>query len=164
MVTVMLKCGVHAERESETRPIFICHHCGMPVCEEHGWVVLADDAFDEVEEPVSRSAMHCPECAAEYHPRGASKRRGWIVRRPHAAADQEAPATAQPAPPPPGYGPAVPQPQGPYPPQQANPQPKVPYPPQPNPQQQPPPQPQPSTPRKQPPRAPEPAWGGPRRP
>ena len=53
-----LKCGVHAERESETRPIFVCHHCGMPVCEEHGWVVLADDAFDEVEEPVSRSPAH----------------------------------------------------------------------------------------------------------
>ena len=119
MVTVKLKCGVHAERESETRPIFVCHHCGMPVCEEHGWVVLADGAFDEVEEPVSRSAMHCPECAAEYHPRGASKRRGWIVRRPRAAADQEA---------------AVPQPQGPYPPQPA-------YPQQPYPQQQPPSQP-----------------------
>jgi hypothetical protein len=97
VVTVKLKCGVHAERESETRPIFVCHHCGMPVCEEHGWVVLTDDAFDEVEEPVSRSAMHCPECMAEYHPRGASKRRGWGVRRPQSAADQEAPATTQPA-------------------------------------------------------------------
>jgi len=62
----------------------------MPVCEEHGWVVLTDDAFDEAEEPMSRSAMHCPECAAEYHPRGASKRRGWVVRRPRAAAGQEA--------------------------------------------------------------------------
>jgi len=115
---VELKCGVHAERESETRPIFVCHHCGMPVCEEHGWVVLDDDAFDEVEEPVSRSAMHCPECAAEYHPRGARKRRGWLVKRPRAAAGQEAPATAQPAQParqPSGYGPAAPQPQGPYP-------------------------------------------------
>ena len=92
-----LKCGVHAERESETRPIFVCHHCGMPVCEEHGWVVLADDAFDEVEEPVSRSAMHCPECAAEYHPRGAGKRRGWIVRRP--AVPQPQPPAPQEQPP-----------------------------------------------------------------
>jgi hypothetical protein len=112
---VKLKCGEHAERESETRPIFVCHHCGKPVCEEHGWVVLADDAFGEVQEPVSRSAMHCTECAAKYHPRGASKRRGWVVRRPRAAADQEAPATAQPAPP-------QPYPQQPYPQQQPPPQ------------------------------------------
>ncbi len=110
MVTVKLKCGVHAERETETRPIFVCHHCGLPVCEDHGWVVLADDAFDESEEPVSRSAMHCPECAAAYHPRGASKRRGWGVWRPRAVVGPQAPAAAQPW----GYGPA-PQPQGPYP-------------------------------------------------
>jgi hypothetical protein len=160
---VKLKCGVHAERESETRPIFVCHHCGMPVCEEHGWVVLDDDAFDEVEEPVSRSAMHCPECAAEYHPRGARKRRGWHVKWPRAAAGQEAPATTQPAPLPPGYGPAVPQPQGPYPRQPGYPRPPAspqpyrqwPYP------QQPPPQPPPQ---KQRPRAPGPARGGTRRP
>lgn len=147
MVSVKLRCGVHAERESETRPIFVCHHCGMPVCEEHGWVVLADDAFDDVEKPVSRSAMHCPECTAAYHPRGASKRRGWDVRRPRTAAGQQAPPTAQPAPTW-GYGPAVPQPQGPYPPQR--------YPRPPYPQQQPPPQ-------RQPPRAPGPARDGTRR-
>jgi hypothetical protein len=116
VVTVKLKCGVHAELESQTRPIFVCHHCGMPVCEEHGWVVVNDGAFDAVEEPVPRSAMHCPECAADYHPRGASKRRGWGIMWPRAAASQEAPATAQPAPPAPpspGYGPAGPQPQAP---------------------------------------------------
>jgi hypothetical protein len=155
VVTVKLKCGVHAERESDARPMFICHHCGMPVCEDHGWVVLADDAFDNVEEPVPRSAMHCPECMALYHPRGASKRRGWVVRLPWAAADQEAPATAQP----PGYGPAVPQPQGPYPPQQPYSQPysQLGYH-----QQQPPSRPQPPTPQNQPPREPGPARGGPR--
>jgi hypothetical protein len=163
VVTVKLKCGVHAERESETRPIFVCHHCGMPVCEEHGWVVLADDAFDEAEEPVPRSAMHCPECAAEYHPRGAGKRRGWIVRLAGTAAGQEAPAAAQP----PGYGPAVPQPQGPYPPQPAYPEPQVPYPQQPYsqqryPQQQLPPQSHPQAPHNEPPRVPGPARDGPR--
>jgi hypothetical protein len=98
VVTVKLKCGVHAESESDTRPIFVCHHCGMPVCEEHGWVVVADDAFDPEEEPVPRSAMHCPECITEYHPRGASKRRGWTVSRPRAAADLAARVIAQPGP------------------------------------------------------------------
>lgn len=112
----------------------------MPVCQEHGWVLLADDAFDQTEEPVPRSAMHCPECVAEYHPRNASKRRGWIISRPEVAVDQEAPGIAQPAPQAPGYGPADPQPQGPYPPQPEYPQPQAPYPPrypqQPYPQQQ----------------------------
>jgi hypothetical protein len=174
---VKLKCGVHADRESETRPIFVCHHCGMPVCEEHGWVVSADDAFDASEEPVSRSAMHCPECAG-YHPRGANKRRGWGIIRSRAVAGQEAPATGQP----PGYGPEAPRPPGPYPQQSAYPQPQTPYPPQPQPQpyqqpyqpqpypqqtypeqpypqQQPPPQPQPPAPHR-PPRAPGPARDG----
>lgn len=129
-----LKCGVHAERESQTRPIFVCHHCGMPVCEEHGWVVLADDAFDESEEPLSRSAMHCPECVAEYHPRGANKRRGWVGKRPRAAAGQEAPATGQPALPP--RSPQQPYPQQPYPwqPYAQRPYPQQPYPQQPRPQ------------------------------
>ena len=122
MVAVKLKCGVHAERESETRPIFVCHHCGMPVCEEHGWVVLADDAFEETEEPMARSAMHCPECAAEFHPRGASKRRGWVIKRPAAAAG-EAPGIAPAAPP--AYGAPPPSPPGPRP---SSPQPGYPRP------------------------------------
>jgi hypothetical protein len=119
VAAVKLKCGVHAERESETRPIFICHHCGMPVCEEHGWVVLADDAFSEVEEPVSTAAMHCPECVAAFHPRGASKRRGWIVRRPRPG--QGGPVAAQsPAPQPQAPSPSPEyQPPGPYPQQPA---------------------------------------------
>jgi hypothetical protein len=159
VVTVKLRCGVNAERESETRPIFVCHHCGMPVCEEHGWVLLTDDAFDEAEEPVSRSAMHCPECAGDYHPRGASRRRGWGVRLPRAAAGQEA---APPAPPP-GYGPAAPPPRGPYPARPAYPRPEVPHPPQPYPEQPYPQQqsPSPPVPQEQPPRAPGPARGGP---
>ena len=129
MVSVKLKCGVRAERETETRPIYVCHHCGIPVCEEHGWVVAADDAFDYAEEPVSRSAMHCPECANEFHPRGAGKRRGWAVVRPRPAAGQGPPGPAQPGSPYPGYGPAAPQHQGPYPPQPGYPPPQGPYPP-----------------------------------
>jgi len=115
VVAVKVKCGVHADRESETRPIFVCHHCGMPVCEDHGWVVSADDAFDASEEPVPRSAMHCPECAAAYHPRGANKRRGWGLIRPRAVAGQETPAPGQG----PVYGPEAPRPQPPRAPGQA---------------------------------------------
>ena len=40
-------CGVNSEAETADHPIFTCHHCGMPVCEQHGWVVTADDAFDD---------------------------------------------------------------------------------------------------------------------
>jgi hypothetical protein len=50
-----LKCTVDGTRESEDRPIFVCHHCGRPLCEEHGWVVIADDAFDgSAEDPGRR--------------------------------------------------------------------------------------------------------------
>lgn len=156
-----LKCGVHAEWETDSRPVFVCHHCGRPVCEEHGWVVLADDAFSEAEEPMPRSAMHCPGCVTSFHPRSASKRRGWVIRRPPAVGQPAAPAA-----PPPAQGPMAPPAQGPYPvppgyPQQPAPypQPQAPYPaqpypqqlqPLPYPQQQPPPQPQPY-PQQQPP-------------
>jgi hypothetical protein len=66
-----LKC-VQGEPESEA-PIFVCHHCGKPVCEKHGLVVSADDAFDGSDPLVSRAAMHCGECA-RYHP---SAHPGW---------------------------------------------------------------------------------------
>jgi hypothetical protein len=39
-----VKCGINGETLTEQQ-LFVCHHCGMPVCEEHGWVVTADDAF-----------------------------------------------------------------------------------------------------------------------
>jgi len=82
-----VSCGVNSEAETAARPMFVCHHCGMPVCEEHGWVVTADDAFDdgsgqrsrgtrEISAPVSRAAMHCPRCAEEFH-KGADRRHGW---------------------------------------------------------------------------------------
>lgn len=126
MVAVKLKCGVHADLESDTRPIFVCHHCGMPVCEDHGWVMLTDDAFDESGEPVPRSAMHCPECAA-FHPRGASKRRGWGMIWPRPVVGQETPAPGQG----PVHGPAAPRPPRPYPSQPPYPYQQAPYPPQP---------------------------------
>lgn len=73
---MILKCGVHNDKESRDHSIFVCHHCGMPVCEDHGWTVSADDAFDDSNRPVSRAAMHCPDCAEEKH-KNAAKHRGW---------------------------------------------------------------------------------------
>lgn len=73
---MILRCGVRNDEESVTNPMFVCHHCGMPVCENHGMVVSADDAFAEGLWPVSRAAMHCPECAEEKH-KGAAKHHRW---------------------------------------------------------------------------------------
>jgi hypothetical protein len=85
-------CGVNSETETVSHPMFACHHCGMPVCERHGWVVTADDAFDDgsgqrsrdasdkstrvSHMSVSRVAMHCPKCADEFH-KGADRHHGW---------------------------------------------------------------------------------------
>jgi len=73
---MILKCGVQNDEETRTHPIFVCHHCGMPVCENHGWTLSADDAFDDSSKPVTRAAMHCPACVEEYH-KGAPRHRGW---------------------------------------------------------------------------------------
>lgn len=68
-------CGVNGETWQQVQ-LFLCHHCGMPVCAEHGVTIGADDAFDASQEPVSRAAMHCPACAEAYH-RGAGRYHGW---------------------------------------------------------------------------------------
>ncbi|GAA0726976.1 hypothetical protein GCM10010199_39020 [Dactylosporangium roseum] len=39
-----VNCGINGESRHVSQ-IFLCHHCGMPVCAEHGWVVVSDDAF-----------------------------------------------------------------------------------------------------------------------
>lgn len=39
-----VRCGVNGEALGESQ-LSLCHHCGMPVCEQHGWVVVSDDAF-----------------------------------------------------------------------------------------------------------------------
>ena len=70
-------CGVNGEPWDDSNPLYVCHHCGMPVCAQHGWTVAADDAFDDSNAPVSRTAMHCPQCADEYH-RGATRYHGWM--------------------------------------------------------------------------------------
>jgi hypothetical protein len=70
-------CGVNGEPWKEDNPLFVCHHCGMPVCQADGLTVGADDAFDASDRPVHRAAMHCPQCASENHPR-ARTYSGWI--------------------------------------------------------------------------------------
>jgi hypothetical protein len=77
---MILKCGVDSVAETPAFPVYVCHHCGMPICEQHGWVLPADDGFDESSTPVSRAAMHCPDCAAEKH-KNAAKRHGWADPR-----------------------------------------------------------------------------------
>ena len=104
-----LKCTVDGGQEGPGHPIFACHHCGKPVCEQHGWVVSADDAFDDsAEDPgrrvpqaippsakrVPQPAMHCKQCVDENHPR-ASKHAGWMdPREVHRAAVQARAAQA----------------------------------------------------------------------
>jgi hypothetical protein len=88
-------CGVNSEAETAARPMFVCHHCGMPVCGQHGWVVTADDAFDDgssqrsrgtwdTSGPSSRAAMHCPKCADDFH-KGLDRHHGWGDPRPQQA-------------------------------------------------------------------------------
>lgn len=87
-------CGVNSEAETAEHRMFACHHCGMPVCEQHGWIVSIDEAFDDgsgqqvsdgsdTNALVSRAAMHCPRCADEIH-RGADRHNGWTDTRPEA--------------------------------------------------------------------------------
>jgi hypothetical protein len=103
-----VKCGINGETQHVSR-IFLCHHCGMPVCEEHGWVVVADTAFADtavapsappvpvgppaaagrpvpaqllrITATVPRPAMHCRDCVDRFH-KGAPKRHGWADPRP----------------------------------------------------------------------------------
>ena len=77
-------CGVNGESETPEHPMFACHHCGMPVCEQHGWVVTADGAFadeGDATTKVPRAAMHCPGCAAEFHHNRAGRHHGWTDTR-----------------------------------------------------------------------------------
>lgn len=76
-----LRCSEDGRPEdlSRNHAIYICHHCGRPVCQDHGLVVSADDAFDDsAEEPrdgttsvkrVPQPAMHCKQCAEDSHRR-----------------------------------------------------------------------------------------------
>jgi hypothetical protein len=71
---VNLKCMNGEDIKDDA--ILVCHHCGMPVCQQHGWTVATDDAFGDSNTPISRISMHCRECMEEYH-KGLVRQRGW---------------------------------------------------------------------------------------
>ena len=75
-----LVCGVNGEPWTADNPLYVCHHCGMPVCLQDGLTIGSDDAFDASDEPVYRAAMHCPGCARDH---SGNKRTysGWIDPR-----------------------------------------------------------------------------------
>jgi hypothetical protein len=110
-----LKCTVDGRAESLGHLISVCHHCGKPICEQHGWVVSADEAFDDSAKESSKRvqqsavqsakrvpqpAMHCKQCVDDQH-KGASKHPGWadpkeVQRAAQAQAAQAVQAVQQP--------------------------------------------------------------------
>jgi hypothetical protein len=154
-----LTCAVNGEPETRVHPIFVCHHCGKPVCADHGWVVPADYAFEDSGEDageslwhrvfhwrewrrkrVPQSAMHCAECQKEHH-KTEYAHNGWEAPKAvkHAASAQAArerwaaqePRPGQPGQPYPPVPPGQPYPPAlPYPQGQPSPQ-GQPYPPAP---------------------------------
>jgi hypothetical protein len=135
-----LKCSEDGRPEdlSQNRAIYVCHHCGRPVCQDHGLVVSADDAFDDsVEAPgdgtpsvrrMPQPAMHCKQCVEQHH-RKADKHPGWkdprsiraeeaaraARERAAAAAAARAPQQQEPLSPPQQLGPRYPGPGPQYP-------------------------------------------------
>lgn len=69
-----LKC--ENGEDGEGGLIFVCHHCGVPVCENHGWIISPDDAFYDPDPRVSQAAMHCMDHVEEYH-KGAPRHHKW---------------------------------------------------------------------------------------
>ncbi len=70
---MILKCAQHGEEESASNPIYLCHHCGKPVCRQHGSLLADDDDFAPSDGPLTSSAMHCPECI-RHHSRREGRR------------------------------------------------------------------------------------------
>lgn len=68
---MIIKCGINGEDQHDSR-IFVCHHCGMPVCEEHGWVVASDDAFAGSATAVSAPPGAAPPSGVMTPPPGAA--------------------------------------------------------------------------------------------
>jgi len=63
------ECAECGKKEDEANRIDgVCHHCGKPLCAKDR-VVVTDDAFAAWDMPMPRTAVHCKECKAAYHPR-----------------------------------------------------------------------------------------------
>jgi hypothetical protein len=86
---VKVSCGVNGEPWTAENPLFLCHHCGMPVCLQHGKIIGSDDGFAASEKADYRAAMHCPTCVRD-HPGGKRAYSGsWIDQRMRDEAERE---------------------------------------------------------------------------
>jgi hypothetical protein len=93
-----ISCGVNGEPWTAENPLYLCHHCGMPVCLKHGRIIGTDEAFAAPERaddlaPIQkvdyRAAMHCPTCVRD-HPGGRrAYSGGWIDQRIRDEANKE---------------------------------------------------------------------------
>ena len=84
-----VSCGVNGEPWTDENPLFLCHHCGMPVCLRHGKIIGSDEVFAPTEKADYRAAMHCPTCARD-HPGGKKAYSGsWIDPRMKEEAERE---------------------------------------------------------------------------
>ena len=60
------KCGL-SERKGTVRVGWVCHHCGLPLCEKDRQIIT-DDAFDTGSPLSSVQAAHCDDCLRRFHP------------------------------------------------------------------------------------------------
>ena len=58
-----VSCGVNGEPWTAENPLYLCHHCGMPVCLQHGRVIGADDAFAASDAALTKSGTATLELA-----------------------------------------------------------------------------------------------------
>jgi hypothetical protein len=88
-VVMDVVCGVNGEPWTKENPLFVCHHCGMPVCLRDGLTHPSDEDFDGSDEPVYRAAMHCPGCARGHSGSRRMYSGGWVDPKVIEAANRE---------------------------------------------------------------------------
>lgn len=64
-------CVERSEGEGEGEAVFVCHHCGKPLCQRHSRI-FADDAFPVADQSNGSLAVHCSSCKREHHPKASS--------------------------------------------------------------------------------------------